>query len=351
MDRKKGMLIGEKGVQYGLQLRRGPGSAAASAKPAPPRPKPANVFGAESDSDEDVGAQVARQADKKRAAAKVQQVYEDALAQDASVFDYDGVYDSMQEQKVQPKQQEKIERKSRYIAQLKEQAEQRKREDDISFERRQIKERAKEDHLFEDKEVFVTAAYKKKLEEQKLWQEQEKLKEEEEANMDVRKIGHMGNFYANLLTSNVAMGTGSTKLAATDAGVSDKHREGQKNAQEKPEFSEEQLAKAAARAGVTLDKYEIMRLEAEKARRRRQQQQVTANEQDGGEAVPITSDVHNAMPSGSGSLRNVPGGEEANAAEADAPVVALAAGKRRNDDTSVQSARERYLARKKQQAG
>eukprot|EP00955_Chlamydomonas_euryale_P110888 366028-Chlamydomonas_euryale.AAC.5 len=188
MDRKKGMLIGEKGVQYGLQLRRGPGSAAASAKPAPPRPKPANVFGAESDSDEDVGAQVARQADKKRAAAKVQieqgyaqpqrasrvadlthaanaiagrvgsrvvcqylgcrqnqhmyiahahtcttthactcvfmpatqcmhshvqQVYEDALAQDASVFDYDGVYDSMQEQKVQPKQQEKIERKSR----------------------------------------------------------------------------------------------------------------------------------------------------------------------------------------------------------------------------------------------
>jgi len=29
---------------------------------------------------------------------------------------------------------------------------------------------------------------------------------EEEAN-DVRKVGHMGNFYSNLLTKNVALGT------------------------------------------------------------------------------------------------------------------------------------------------
>lgn len=30
---------------------------------------------------------------------------------------------------------------------------------------------------------------------------------EEEAN-DVRKVGHMGNFYSNLLTKNVALGKG-----------------------------------------------------------------------------------------------------------------------------------------------
>jgi hypothetical protein len=41
----------------------------------------------------------------------------------------------------------------RYIAQLKDQAELRKRADDVQFERRQLKDRAKEDHLFEDKEV------------------------------------------------------------------------------------------------------------------------------------------------------------------------------------------------------
>jgi coiled-coil domain-containing protein 55 len=144
----------------------------------------------------------------------VQAQYEAALAEDASVFDYDGVYDNMQQAKVQPKQQEKIERKSRcashihthehahtalhmsaclaplsscphacktrnacrYIAQLKEQAEERKRESDIQFERKQLKDRTKEDHLFADKEVFVTGAYRRKLEEQKLWMENEKKK-------------------------------------------------------------------------------------------------------------------------------------------------------------------------------
>lgn len=38
-------------------------------------------------------------------------------------------YDSIQAARTQPKQQEKIERRSRYIAQLKEQADQRKREE------------------------------------------------------------------------------------------------------------------------------------------------------------------------------------------------------------------------------
>ncbi len=33
-----------------------------------------------------------------------------------------------------------------------------------------------EDHLFEDKEVFVTSAYRKKLEEDKKWQEAERQK-------------------------------------------------------------------------------------------------------------------------------------------------------------------------------
>lgn len=68
----------------------------------------------------------------------MQQQYEEALTQDASVFDYDGVYDSLQQARVQPRQQEKVERQSRYIAQLKDQAEQRKREADVSYERRWV---------------------------------------------------------------------------------------------------------------------------------------------------------------------------------------------------------------------
>ncbi len=34
-----------------------------------------------------------------------------ALAEDPSAFDYDGVYDAMQESKEQPRQQEKLQRK------------------------------------------------------------------------------------------------------------------------------------------------------------------------------------------------------------------------------------------------
>ena len=60
---------------------------------------------------------------------------------------------------------------------------------------RLAKEREAEDYLFGEKEKFVTGAYKRKLEEDKLWLEQEKRREAEEAKNDVVKTGHMGNFY------------------------------------------------------------------------------------------------------------------------------------------------------------
>ena len=41
---------------------------------------------------------------------------------------------------------------------------------------RQVKEREVEDHMFGDKEKFVTAAYKKKLQERQLWEAEQKLK-------------------------------------------------------------------------------------------------------------------------------------------------------------------------------
>lgn len=152
---------------------------------------------------------------------QTQQLHQRALAEDASVFDYDGVYEEMKG-KTQARgrfketlrlqvsrnrrlpsllshapaalqgtaQEKKAARpQSKYIAQLKLKAEERNREQDVVFERcaarrssrflsrpfnkrpplterrRQIKEREKEDHLYGDKEKFVTSAYKKKLEE------------------------------------------------------------------------------------------------------------------------------------------------------------------------------------------
>lgn len=40
----------------------------------------------------------------------------------------------------------------------------------------QLKERQKEDHMFDNEEKFVTSAYRKKLEEDKIWLESQKLK-------------------------------------------------------------------------------------------------------------------------------------------------------------------------------
>lgn len=62
---------------------------------------------------------------------------------------------------------------SRYIEALLDKAVERKREQDIRYERQLLREREAEDHLFGDKDVFVTAAYRRKLEEDKLWQAQQ----------------------------------------------------------------------------------------------------------------------------------------------------------------------------------
>ena len=59
-----------------------------------------------------------------------------ALAEDASIFDYDGVFEDMQAKKEKPKAAEPAARKSRYIESLMDKAKDRQREQDIVYERR-----------------------------------------------------------------------------------------------------------------------------------------------------------------------------------------------------------------------
>ena len=40
----------------------------------------------------------------------------------------------------------------------------------------QLKERQKEDHMYDNTEKFITSAYRRKLEEDKQWQESQRLK-------------------------------------------------------------------------------------------------------------------------------------------------------------------------------
>jgi hypothetical protein len=65
-------------------------------------------------------------------------MYAAALAEDPNAFDYDGVYDSIQQERAAPKAQDKVARQPKYIANLLEQAQLRKREQDITNERRLV---------------------------------------------------------------------------------------------------------------------------------------------------------------------------------------------------------------------
>lgn len=64
-------------------------------------------------------------------------------------------------------------------------AKEREREHEIIYERKLAKERSQDDHLFADKEKFVTSSYKKKLAEQAKWLEEERIRQLREEKDDV----------------------------------------------------------------------------------------------------------------------------------------------------------------------
>jgi hypothetical protein len=167
-------------------------------------------------------------------------------AGDSNTYDYDGVYDSLHPDKNKEKssaisQSQPGERKSRYISDLLKASEKRKKERDFVHERKVAKEQAAEEEEDSDlhgKEKFVTAAYKRKLEERELWKSAEEVKEREEEKEDVTKKtgeGAMASFYGNL-NRNVAMG-GAMSKDKTDEGKSGADDEEAASAKDDAPFS------------------------------------------------------------------------------------------------------------------
>ncbi|URD78314.1 coiled-coil domain-containing protein 55 [Musa troglodytarum] len=219
--------------KYGLQLRVPP--AQKSSKPTLSRPPPpAFAFGGADDED-DIEKEISRHASKNKALQKIEEQHKKAMEEDPSVFDYDGVYDEMKEQIARPKTEDRTERKSRipnqavlfgsvrpfnqskYIEALMEKAKLREREHEIVYERKLLKERSKDDHLYADKEKFVTSAYKKKLAEQAKWLEEERLRQIREERDDVTKKSDLSEFYFGL-NENVAFGAQKEEAAKLKQG-------------------------------------------------------------------------------------------------------------------------------------
>ncbi|KAK7276918.1 hypothetical protein RIF29_18067 [Crotalaria pallida] len=186
--------------KYGLNLR------PPKQKKQPPRPPLATAFGFNDDDENDVEREIALQASKNKTLKEVEEQQKKALEEDPTVFDYDGVYDKMKEKVSRPQVQDREERKPKYIQNLIKKAKEREQYRDIVYERKIAKERSKDDHLYADKDKFITEAYRKKLAEQERQMELERLRELQEERDDVtKKKDFLLDFYSNL-DKNVAYG-------------------------------------------------------------------------------------------------------------------------------------------------
>ncbi|XP_034496098.1 nuclear speckle splicing regulatory protein 1 isoform X3 [Ailuropoda melanoleuca] len=165
-----------------------------------------SVFGNDSDDDEtSVSESLQREAAKKQAMKQTKLEIQKALAEDATVYEYDSIYDEMQKKKEEnnPKLLLGKDRKPKYIHNLLKAVEIRKKEQEKRMEKKIQREREMEKGEFDDKEAFVTSAYKKKLQERAEEEEREKRAAALEARLDVTKQKDLSGFYRHLLNQAV----------------------------------------------------------------------------------------------------------------------------------------------------
>ncbi|EIW59975.1 uncharacterized protein TRAVEDRAFT_119601 [Trametes versicolor FP-101664 SS1] len=122
---------------------------------------------------------------------------------DSTVFQYDEVWDKMQEAKVKQKEAKEVdskERKPKYISGLLTSAATR-RLDHLRAEEKMIqRERELEGDEFKDKDAFVTQAYKDQMAELRKAEEEERIRDEEEKKKKAKGVGTgMAHFYRKLL--------------------------------------------------------------------------------------------------------------------------------------------------------
>lgn len=73
----------------------------------------------------------------------------------------------------------------KYIQNLIQKAKEREQYREIVYEKKIAKERSKDDHLFADKDKYITEAYRKKLAEREHQMELERIRELQEEREDV----------------------------------------------------------------------------------------------------------------------------------------------------------------------
>ncbi|KAH8337091.1 hypothetical protein KR074_008431 [Drosophila pseudoananassae] len=191
-------------TRYGLIL---PGQKKAPVKP--PQPTKPAIFDESSGSDGEGDKNAPQMRSKGTAGVSsgpslmerrvARKLHEKALEEDPTIFQYDELYDEMDKGREEEKQTKSKEpRKPKYINKLMEHAERRKLEKELRIERQVQKDRDAEGEKFKDKDTYVTAAYRKKLESIRQLQEQEQRDDYLEAIGDVTKQKDLDGFYRHL---------------------------------------------------------------------------------------------------------------------------------------------------------
>lgn len=253
-----------------------------------------------------------------------------ALAEDANAFEYDSMYDSMKaKQKAASKAARKdAAREPKYIKQLLAKAEERKRDDELYYEKKLLREQAEEMEEFGETEKFLTSAYRKKMEENRLWREE---KERRDAEIDAGGIASKGS--ASML-ANIING----RLADDDDDDDDK----KPSRTTVPSEKKEEVLTATASTTVAEASTHVALVVSSKKR--------TA---DGAADLDLNQDVNESKTSNVDTVperRHTQGWTATTVGDkslAERQKEALTIGTR-HDDNSKLSARERYLARKKQ---
>lgn len=192
---------------------------------------------------------------------------EAAEALDPSVYDYDAAYDVLKAaERVREAEAKKeaSQRKSRYMADVTRAAEQRERDRGVAELKKIQREREAEGEEFADKEKFVTEAYKRKQEEDRLAEEEERRREDEERKGN--KFGGMTGFHKELLEREDQRRAEVERMAAEAAKSGglpkvDEGEEGKKKTD--TEVARELNAKGASVAvneeGEVVDKRQLLR--------------------------------------------------------------------------------------------
>jgi len=194
-----------KGKTYGLVMPK-KGETLTRANPlANSKMNKPSIFGHDSsDSDEGAGGDWVKKSLKVKSnnsglkkQSKIQMAK--ALEEDPTVFQYDEVYDDIERKKEVEKESKKdVDRKPKYVHNLLKAADERQKEFERRIERQVQKEREKEGNEFADKESFVTSAYRKKMEEIAIQEEEEARMARIESALDVTKQNNMDGFYRHL---------------------------------------------------------------------------------------------------------------------------------------------------------